>query len=63
MEKDKLTENDVVLKLKKHLEDTGWEIGDNFCLGQKQGRDIEAKRNGQILVIEVKGQNQEPICL
>lgn len=52
---EKLTENEVVLYLKTYLEKNGWVVGDNFCLGQKHGRDIEAQRDGEILVVEVKG--------
>jgi hypothetical protein len=51
----KLTEDEVVKILKKHLEDQGWEIGDRFCLGQKHGIDLEASRNGETLMVEVKG--------
>lgn len=51
----KLTEDETVLLLKKHLESLGWFIGDNFCLGQKQGIDIQATKGKDILFVEVKG--------
>jgi hypothetical protein len=51
----KLTEDEVVCLLKDHLEKSGWNIGYKFCLGQKHGIDIEACKDGNILMIEVKG--------
>lgn len=51
----KLTEDETVIILKSHLEKRGWHIGQNFCLGQKQGIDIEAHKGKDMMVIEVKG--------
>lgn len=51
----KLTEDETVNLLKDHLENTGWHIGDKFCLGQKHGIDIEACKGKDILLVEVKG--------
>lgn len=51
----KLTEDETVNLLKDHLENTGWHIGDKFCLGQKHGIDIEASKGKVIMLIEVKG--------
>jgi len=51
----KLTEVETVLLLKDYLEESGWEIGDKFCLGSKHGIDIEACKGNKILLVEIKG--------
>lgn len=50
----KQTEDEIVIKLKQHLEEVGWNI-DSFCLGQKQGNDIVASKSNTTLIIEAKG--------
>ncbi len=50
----KLTENDVVNLLADFLKNTGWEI-EKICLNNERGNDIEAKKNGQKLIVEAKG--------
>jgi len=51
---EKLTENEVVILMRKHLETKGWKIVSS-CLGQERGNDIVASMNGKTLVIEAKG--------
>lgn len=50
----KLTEDDVVNFLVKHLKQTGWNI-DSYCLGQKHGCDIIASKSEVKLIVEAKG--------
>lgn len=50
----KLTEDEVVTILSKKLEKDGWIIK-NQCFGQTKGNDIEAIREGYILIVEAKG--------
>ena len=58
MDKDKidlkLTEDETVLILIKHLKSKGWDI-DSYCLGQQRGYDIVASKYEQKLFVEVKG--------
>jgi hypothetical protein len=51
----KLTEDEVVLALKGHLEKQQWYIGERYCLGAKWGYDIEASKDGRVLIVEAKG--------
>jgi hypothetical protein len=50
----KLTEDEVVKLLMKHLEKEGWNIN-SFCLGQKHGTDIIASKSNIQLIVEAKG--------
>ncbi|ORJ53697.1 hypothetical protein [Geothermobacter hydrogeniphilus] len=49
-----LTEDEVVLKLTRWLESSGWEIITQ-CLGHQQGIDILAIKGTQTLIVEAKG--------
>jgi len=51
----KMTENEVIEKLIAYLEQEGWFVGENYCLGSKHGIDIKAEKAGKILIIEAKG--------
>jgi 3-phosphoglycerate kinase len=51
---EKLTEDEVVEILSRKLEKDGWKIT-NQCFGQTKGNDIEATKNGKILIVEAKG--------
>ena len=51
---NKLTEDETVILLIERLKLDGWKV-DKFCLGQTKGNDIEATKNRQNLIIEVKG--------
>ena len=51
---EKLTENKTIELLMPHLVQQGYEI-ESYCLGQTRGYDIVAVKNGQKLLIEVKG--------
>jgi hypothetical protein len=51
----KLTEDEVIQLLIKHLEKHDWTVGDKYCLGGKHGIDIEASKNGMRMLIEAKG--------
>jgi len=53
-EKLKLTEDETVEILMKHLEKDGWRI-ESHCLGQTHGCDIIALKLEKKLFIEVKG--------
>lgn len=50
-----MTEDDVVILLKRHLENNDWIVGSNYCLGQKRGPDIKARKGNNILIVEAKG--------
>lgn len=50
-----LTENDIVKKVSAHLEANGYDIIQSLSTAEK-GVDIIAKKNGQTLYIEAKGQ-------
>lgn len=50
----KLTEDETILILMKHLEADGWGIV-SHCLGQTRGHDIVAHKLDSVLLIEVKG--------
>ena len=50
----KLTEDQTVEFLMKHLKNEGWQI-ESHCLGQKHGCDIVAVKLDKKLLIEVKG--------
>lgn len=50
----KLTEDQTVELMMKHLQKDGWQIT-NFCLGQKRGYDIVAEKGGETMRVEVKG--------
>jgi len=50
----KLTEDETVGLLMKHLTNDGWQI-DSHCLGQSHGCDIIASKFEKKLLIEVKG--------
>lgn len=54
MNLDKLTEDKTVLLLIAYLNSKDYDII-SYCLGQKRGYDIIAEKNGQKLIIEVKG--------
>ena len=51
---DKLTEDETVELLMKHLENDGYNII-SFCKGHKRGTDIIAEKNNRKLLVEVKG--------
>ena len=51
---EKLTEDQTIDALIKHLKSGGWTIN-SCCKGQQRGHDIDASNNGQQLLIEVKG--------
>ena len=51
---NKLTEDETVELLMKHLENDGYNII-SFCTGHQRGVDIVAERNNRQLLIEVKG--------
>jgi len=51
----KLTEDQTVQYLITYLENSGWHVGQNFCLGQKHGIDIKATKENDVLLVEVKG--------
>lgn len=51
----KMTENEVIEKLIAYLEQEGWFVGENYCLGSKHGIDIKAEKSGTTLIIEAKG--------
>lgn len=51
---DKLTEDETVDILMKYLKSINYEII-SFCKGSERGIDITASRNGQRLLVEVKG--------
>lgn len=51
---EKLTEDEVVTILSQQLRNEGWKIT-NQCFGQTQGYDIEAIKDGVILIVEAKG--------
>jgi len=53
-ELDKLTEDETVNRLMKYLKSINYEII-SFCHGHQRGIDIIASRNGQRLLVEVKG--------
>jgi len=53
-EKLKLTEDETIGILMKHLENEGWHIV-SHCLGQVRGCDIVASKVDEKLFIEVKG--------
>jgi hypothetical protein len=53
--KTKLTENQAVRLLIRHLEDNKWKVGKNYCLSHQRGIDIQAKRGKTLMLIEVKG--------
>ncbi len=50
----KLTEDETVELLIKHLEKDGYNII-SFCTGHKRGTDIVAEKNNSKLLVEVKG--------
>lgn len=50
----RLTENQTVKILIKHLESQGWFI-ESYCLGQTKGYDIVASKDGKKMFVEVKG--------
>ena len=50
----KLTEDETIEILMKHLEKEGWTIV-SHCLGQTRGCDIIAQKENNICLIEVKG--------
>lgn len=50
----KMTENETISLLMKHLTGNGWQIV-SYCLGQTKGCDIIASKNGTLMYIEVKG--------
>lgn len=50
----KLTEDEVVRILSDKLQMEGWKIV-NQCFGQTRGNDIEAVKDGRILIVEAKG--------
>jgi len=50
----KLTEDQTVEFLMKHLQNEGWQI-ESHCLGQKHGCDIVAMKLDKKLLVEVKG--------
>ncbi|MBT4704551.1 MAG: DNA/RNA non-specific endonuclease [Flavobacteriales bacterium] len=52
--KSKLTEDETVELLVKHLISNSWEI-ESYCLGQQRGFDIVASRSSKRLYVEVKG--------
>ena len=54
MTQNKLTEDRTVELLIEHLKTENYTI-ESFCLGQKRGYDIVAKKNGKKLIVEVKG--------
>jgi hypothetical protein len=54
MTQNKLTEDRTVELLIEHLKTENYTI-ESFCLGQKRGYDIVAKKNEKKLIIEVKG--------
>jgi hypothetical protein len=51
----KMTEDEVVLRLKSFLEEQGWSVDSRYCLGFTHGIDIEAHKGNQILMVEAKG--------
>ncbi len=50
----KMTENEVIELLMKHLVKNGWQI-ESYCFGQTKGCDIIASKNSIELYIEAKG--------
>ena len=54
VEKLKLTEDETIEILMKHLENNSWKI-ESHCLGQTRGCDIVAIKKTEKLYIEVKG--------
>jgi len=50
----KLTEDETVEFLMKHLESDGYKII-SFCKGHNRGTDIVAEKNKRKLLVEVKG--------
>lgn len=50
----KLTEDEIVIILRSHLEKDGWNI-ESFCLGQERGIDIVASKSSVQLIVEAKG--------
>ena len=50
----KLTEDETVELLIKHLEMDGYKII-SYCTGHKRGTDIVAEKNNRMLLVEVKG--------
>lgn len=54
MNSKKLTEDQTVELLIEWLKDKGYNIT-SYCLGQKRGYDIVAEKDGQKLIVEVKG--------
>ena len=53
-ENSKLTEDETIEILMKYLKSKNWLI-ESYCLGQKRGYDIVAKKGNEKLIIEVKG--------
>jgi hypothetical protein len=52
-----LTEDEVSLAVRSHLENDGWTIRSwAAAIGRKHGNDIVAERDGRQLIIEVKGE-------
>lgn len=50
----KMTEDETIELLMKHLVEKGWQI-DSHCLGQTKGCDIVASKDGNQMYIEAKG--------
>ncbi len=50
----KLTEDEIIIILMRHLENCGWKI-DSHCLGQQHGNDIVALKANTTLIVEAKG--------
>lgn len=50
----KLTEDEIIKLLMKHLVSQSWSI-ESYCLGQQRGYDIVATRSEQRLYVEAKG--------
>jgi len=51
---NKLTENRTIEILMNYLIINGWKI-ESYCLGQTRGIDIIASKNGETMLMEVKG--------
>lgn len=51
----KLTENQTIRLLIRHLEANHWNVGNNYCLSHQRGIDIQATKGKVIMLIEVKG--------
>ena len=50
----KLTEDETVELLIKHLENDGYNVI-SYCTGQKRGTDIVGEKNNRKILVEVKG--------